>query len=558
MVFKTLHWYIFRELLRIFLMTASALTTLMAFGGTFRPFTKQGIEILQLMTIMMNLMPAMLAYAIPIAALFAAVLVYWRLSTDNELTACRASGISHVTIVIPALILGLAVASIDLVFVNYVVPIFLQRTERAVIADIGSIIVTKVNRQDVIKIKEFVIYADAATQKESPEPDRIVILLDGIAATKLKNGKPTQIVTARQAEAVIRTTAMPETAAELSIKLIDATAFDPKSFERYSGTVDSLTGGRSLLMPSAIKSKPKFLNLTKLREYDDNPSEFEPVKKEIGQIATIYQYQAVGALLFELWRTTSANGTKPLIFKIPGNSINTLDELHIYAPFAVLNAEKQLIFGGSPVKPVTIQQYNGRRLLFTYTALEATLGLANDELSRSGMTVSLDLKGSVTSVDHTRRLSGSPGDTKTLAGIVLPAHLQTIPLPPPMELLSYARSSDSKLMQIASSTADTQITKLRHTIKSELNSRGSFSVSCLLLVLFGAALGILLRGKNPLAVFVVGFVPAIVLVLLITAGRQMADSISARNVSIGLNLIWAGNVVLLALVVGVYFKLLRQ
>ena len=37
MVYKTLHWYIFRELMRIFLLTASALTTLLAFGGTFKP-----------------------------------------------------------------------------------------------------------------------------------------------------------------------------------------------------------------------------------------------------------------------------------------------------------------------------------------------------------------------------------------------------------------------------------------------------------------------------------------------------------------------------------------
>src|ERR1041384_5558545 len=104
MVYKTLHSYILRELLRIFLLTASALTTLLAFGGMFKPLTKQGIEISQLMVIMLNLMPAMLAYAIPIAALCAAVLVYWRMSTDNELTACRAGGISFISIVTPAFV----------------------------------------------------------------------------------------------------------------------------------------------------------------------------------------------------------------------------------------------------------------------------------------------------------------------------------------------------------------------------------------------------------------------------------------------------------------------
>jgi lipopolysaccharide export LptBFGC system permease protein LptF len=561
MVFKTLHWYILRELLRIFLMTASALTTLMAFGGTFRPFTKQGIEILQLLTIMMNLMPAMLAYAIPIAALFAAVLVYWRLSTDNELTACRASGISFVAMVMPALILGLGVASVDLVFVNYVVPIFLQRTERAVISDIGSIIVSQVNRQETIRIKDLVIYADSATEKETNDPNdpnAVVVMLDGVSAATLKNGKPRQIVTARQAEATIKSTSLPENAVELSVKLIDATAFDPKSFQRYSGTVDSLTGGESMVIPSPLRSKPKYFNITMLRQYLKDPTNFEPVKKVVDQIATIYEYQAVGTLLYEKWKTTSDNGNKPLVFQIPGNNVGSLDELRIYAPFAILNNEKQLIFGGTSARPIRVDEYSGKQLLYTYTALEGAFMLSDDELSKSGMTVSLQLRKDVTSFDHVRKISASPGATKTLAGLVLPPSLSKVPIPEPLDLITYARSSSSPSLANRSFDAGVQITKLVHTIKSELHSRGSFSVSCLLLVLLGAALGILLRGKNPLAVFVVGFVPAIFLVLLITAGRQMAEGINARNVTIGLSLIWAGNVIILAMVIGVYSKLLRQ
>ena len=46
-----------RELLRVFFLTASALTTLMAFGGTFRPLTKQGIDVRELLVIVMNMMP---------------------------------------------------------------------------------------------------------------------------------------------------------------------------------------------------------------------------------------------------------------------------------------------------------------------------------------------------------------------------------------------------------------------------------------------------------------------------------------------------------------------
>ena len=78
-------------------------------------------------------------------------------------------------------------------------------------------------------------------------------------------------------------------------------------------------------------------------------------------------------------------------------------------------------------------------------------------------------------------------------------------------------------MRVLSDLVQEQIASLNQKIDSELHSRGSFSLSCLTLVLLGAALGILLRGQNPLAVFVVGFVPAVVLVLLITAGRQLTE-----------------------------------
>ena len=40
------------------------------------------------------------------AALFATTVVYGRLSADNELTACRAGGLSHLTVTLPAFILG--------------------------------------------------------------------------------------------------------------------------------------------------------------------------------------------------------------------------------------------------------------------------------------------------------------------------------------------------------------------------------------------------------------------------------------------------------------------
>ena len=123
--------------------------------------------------------------------------------------------------------------------------------------------------------------------------------------------------------------------------------------------------------------------------------------------------------------------------------------------------------------------------------------------------------------------------------------------------LKLAADADSPAMKSLANDATNRIRQLFQNISSELNSRGSFALSCLTLVLLGAALGILMKGRNPLAVFVVGVIPAALLMVLITAGRQLAES-APKNVPFGIAIIWAGNLLLLVLVLGVYAKLLRQ
>ena len=50
------------------------------------------------------------ALAVPMAVLVAALMAFGQFSEDNEITAMRASGISFLTIVRPALIFGFAIA----------------------------------------------------------------------------------------------------------------------------------------------------------------------------------------------------------------------------------------------------------------------------------------------------------------------------------------------------------------------------------------------------------------------------------------------------------------
>ena len=104
---RTLFWYIMRDLLRIFIMTSLTLAGIMAFGGLLKPLMQYGLSGTQVAQMLAYFMPATQTYSLPIAALFATTVVYGRLSADNELTACRAAGVSYLTLAMPAFVLGL-------------------------------------------------------------------------------------------------------------------------------------------------------------------------------------------------------------------------------------------------------------------------------------------------------------------------------------------------------------------------------------------------------------------------------------------------------------------
>jgi lipopolysaccharide export LptBFGC system permease protein LptF len=65
---STLFKYIFRDLLRIFLLTSGALAGIMSFGGLLRPLTEHGLDAGQAAKMLSFFMPAMTTYSLPIPA----------------------------------------------------------------------------------------------------------------------------------------------------------------------------------------------------------------------------------------------------------------------------------------------------------------------------------------------------------------------------------------------------------------------------------------------------------------------------------------------------------
>src|SRR5947207_13137842 len=124
---KTLFWYVMRDLLRVFLMTSAVLAGLMSFGGLLKPLMQYGLSGGQVAKMLMYFMPATQTWSLPIAALFATTVVYGRLAADNEITACRAHGISYMTMALPAFWLALLLACISFACLSFIVPGFTLR-----------------------------------------------------------------------------------------------------------------------------------------------------------------------------------------------------------------------------------------------------------------------------------------------------------------------------------------------------------------------------------------------------------------------------------------------
>ena len=125
----------------------------------------------------------MMAYSLPVAALFAATMVYGRLSADNELTACRAGGISHLGVAMPAFVLGGVVAGISLLFLCFVVPVYTLKVEKVVYSNLAKLIANRIERTHEIKFGDYNVFAQKAylPPPDPKRPDVQRVILEGVS-----------------------------------------------------------------------------------------------------------------------------------------------------------------------------------------------------------------------------------------------------------------------------------------------------------------------------------------------------------------------------------------
>jgi len=206
---KILNGYIGRNLLYYTLLTIAILTFVMISAQLYQAFDMiaRGVPASTIGRFILFVTPYMLQFTAPLAMLCATVLVFSRMSADNEITAMRASGISLWQIITPAILLTFTLTGICLYLQLFVAPEFnyqvkqMQKTE----AEKRPLAFLEPGRH--VEIPEYILYVGG--RKE-----------DKISAVQIykvdKNGKLIEDLTASRGEIQVD-----ESAEEIKIKLED-------------------------------------------------------------------------------------------------------------------------------------------------------------------------------------------------------------------------------------------------------------------------------------------------------------------------------------------------
>jgi len=85
-------------------------------------FLGKGLDILTILEYLFLNLAWIIALSVPMAVLIATLMTFGRMSEDNEITAIRTSGVSFLTIIRPAIVFGLIVCTLLIMFNNILLP----------------------------------------------------------------------------------------------------------------------------------------------------------------------------------------------------------------------------------------------------------------------------------------------------------------------------------------------------------------------------------------------------------------------------------------------------
>ena len=258
---RILRNYLLKEFFRVLFLSIGVLTFIMLLGNMVKfvdLIIAKGVDIYPVLRLFLLLIPYLFTYTLPIACLFAVLLSLGRLSSDNEITAMRTSGLNLFRFILPLLAIGI-ILSLFLVIINDKIIPFFRFASRKTIFELG--------------IKHPASLLEPGLFINSFERYTIFIYsvkgnrLSGIRIYEpLGEGRPVRTIIAKKGEFI----SLPEKGI-VKLKLIDGTSSEPDqnnpynfykvNFENYFMTLNLSKN----IDPYKIQKKPKDMNIEELR-----------------------------------------------------------------------------------------------------------------------------------------------------------------------------------------------------------------------------------------------------------------------------------------------------
>lgn len=536
-----LYRYIVGDLLKVFALTATVLVTVIAFGATVKPLSSDGLLTLgDTMKYLMLVVVPMLQFALPFAAGFASTLVMHRMTSDNEIVAAAASGISYRRILAPLFAMGLTLTLIMVLLTQWAIPRFWGIMEQIVTADVTRLFEASIESGRPFQIGNLQIFADNMWVVANPtdtQADTRLILSRVVAAEVNSAGRIATDVTANQAVVDVHRL---DGQTYLRLVLTDTVAFDgsPGQLAR----VPQLEPEQAIVIPSVFRDEMRTMTRGQLLRLRANPDLH-------GRVETDRLALAEAIRNSQLWSNVeeqlAQDGSLTLSQSGP-----TLRRYVVHAT-SVANGRFR-----STTDTVEVRRYEGEALVQSIVAREAQLHRVGSP-SFSLPTFELELLDTVVT-DYRDGATTNRRERYADQNLVL-QDFQALNLPDlsSAQLLAYVSGIDRPTAPVrrAAQRLRQRLIDVDNEITARSLHRYTQSITVLLLLLIGATLAMYLRGAMPLVVYIWAFAPSILALILISGGDKM---IRDGGMISGVAVMWSGNIALMVMLSITYLRLARN
>lgn len=547
----TLYRYILTEVLKILAVSSAVIVAAISFASAIK-FANEGLlDPLRLIKFVLLVAPTFLAFIIPFCSAFASTLVFHRMASENEVLACSASGLSYRAILFPVAFLGVTLTLTLFFMSNWVIPRFHLYSARVVQQELPDVIVSQVKAGRPVEIEKMLIYADAAEVPPLSEelrqlsiPPTKAIVLKGVAVGKLdRQNHMVADGTAERAD-VLLFDVNEET--WVGVLLTNVTIYDPVD-EKFAREKRMII--KPVQIPNQFKEKPEFQTMEDLNAWRDRPEEYDRVRDT--KLRLVQRIAAVRLIdLIE-----SKQDGQGITFELQGPLEN--ERFIISAP-QVKRQGQMLILEGTQQEPVRVRK-TASALQRTIEApravvtVDSTRGVGEPEVQvRLREATIIDFAGQ--STEHSNYDVPGP-----LVGSSIRRTLQQNNSA--LQLLDFARS-DATLASVpevkkAANRLDYNIQKTSREIEYHLHMRAALATCCLFTLMLGAVMSMKMRHSLPLVVYFWTFLLTIVALIITHSGKNLMTD-RAYDLRAGLVVVWLGASLLGAVVMGIYWKLIKN